>query len=77
MENVKLYSSLSTTSRMTAVFASYAMVVGECIKHRPPIGFDIDELKELQNELWIIADGYGDTGGGSPSSEPVLGEDEY
>lgn len=60
----------------------YATFVEDLVKHRSGvdaiIGLDLDDLKDLGNDLWTIHDNYSDgtdatlgTGG-----EDTLGEDE-
>lgn len=59
-ESIPLFTSLSTTPRTSKLFRSYAKFVEANVDLGDAVGLDRDEMKELGNELWGIADGYDD-----------------
>ncbi|KAL0570525.1 mtDNA inheritance, partitioning of the mitochondrial organelle [Marasmius crinis-equi] len=80
--NVGIFSSLSVTPEMGTLFADYARFVSKCIEQRRGstlirgIVDDMDELKQLVNDLWTIHDGYADSELEDSSAGDMLDEDE-
>ena len=78
--NVGIFSSLSATAGTGILFADYARFVSKCVERRrgsaliQGIVDDLDDLKELVNDLWMIHDGYADVDGEERLTDE--GEDE-
>lgn len=57
---VKGVASLSTTGRLSGLFKRYATFAETCLSRRAQAaldcGVDLDELRELVNDLWTIHD---------------------
>jgi len=55
-----MFSSISTSSATVARFERYAIFVDECIKRQSRtarlMGFTLDDMRELANDLWGIVD---------------------
>jgi len=67
---------MSTTSRTSSLFRTYARFVEANLAMGRDEGMDRDEMKELGNDLWCICDGFGDMDGGEGVDNDELGEDE-
>ena len=62
---VNMLTSLATSSDTGRLFKNYATFVGDCARRRRlNLGIDLDELKELGNDLWTLYGNYleGDDG---------------
>ncbi|KII83792.1 hypothetical protein PLICRDRAFT_119052 [Plicaturopsis crispa FD-325 SS-3] len=75
---VKALSSLSIGASGTrSLFSAYATLAEDCVRRRrPDAGFDLDDLKELGNDLWTIHDGFADDAQMWEAGEDDVGEDE-
>ncbi|KAK1222748.1 mtDNA inheritance, partitioning of the mitochondrial organelle [Marasmius sp. AFHP31] len=78
--NVGIFSSLSATAGTGTLFADYARFVSKCVEQRRGSALthglvdDLDDLRELANDLWTIRDGYDDVEVEEPSTDG--GEDD-
>jgi len=75
LPGVRMTSSISTANSGGAadLLKAHAQFAEKCVKRRLDVGVEVDELKELGNELWTIYDGYGAEEVGS---DDEFGEDE-
>ncbi len=78
-----VYSALTTSSAPTRLFAGYARLAQECVDRRAEVttkmGLELDEVRELKDELWALCDRYAaadEGGGGGGEREVEMGEDE-
>lgn len=79
--SISLLSSFTLSpSGLPALFSNYATFLDKCVKRKvdwEAVGagdaIDGDEVKELRDEMWVLADGFGVREGGEESE---LGEDE-
>ncbi|THH04135.1 hypothetical protein EW145_g5744 [Phellinidium pouzarii] len=73
-----LLSQLSTTSATASVLQGYASLARTCVRRRTAAsdaaGLDADEMRELEEALWTMADGY--AGFGDEESDVGNGEEE-
>ncbi|TFK66396.1 hypothetical protein BDN72DRAFT_800024 [Pluteus cervinus] len=78
--DAQIISSLNTNSGTAALFAEYAAFVEEYAKHPKNldgIGIDLDEMKDLVNDLWTINDTLADGESTHMQSDADdLGEDD-
>jgi len=71
---VRMTSSISTASTGAAdLLKGHAEFVERCVKRHLDVGVEVDELRDLGDELWTVYDGYGAAEVGSGDE---LGEDE-
>ena len=76
-----VYSSLTTSSATSRLFASHARLAQECVDKRAEVvtrmGLEFDEIRDLKDELWALCDQYADEGGeGWQEADVEMGEDE-
>lgn len=71
---VKVFSTLQTGSKSASTFSAYASLVVDCLgKHAAVVsrmGLETDDIRELRDNLWTLADGYEDV-----AEEDILGSD--
>ncbi|OBZ75032.1 Protein dml-1 [Grifola frondosa] len=76
----RVFSELSTTSLTTQLFSRYARVVQDCMSLQTDVatrmGMEMDDLKELKDELWAVGDAYSGAEGEKIGRDEALGEDE-
>ncbi|KAH8114858.1 tubulin domain-containing protein [Phellopilus nigrolimitatus] len=83
-KSTPLLSSLTTTTTTGAALKAYASLAGACVRRRATAhdaaGLELDELKELEEALWTMRDGYAEMGNkegeGRDGEGESLGEDE-
>ncbi|KAK0451190.1 mtDNA inheritance protein Dml1 [Desarmillaria tabescens] len=77
---VELFSSVSTSSGTARMFADYAKFVDSTLRRRTLsfVSDDIEDLKELANDLWTVYDNFSteDEDSMEPGPDSSLGEDE-
>ncbi|KAI0789218.1 Misato segment II tubulin-like domain-containing protein [Abortiporus biennis] len=80
---VKLLSCLTTTSHTSALFSNYARLVDETMRRHGDVidrmGLEMDDVKDLQDELRTIEDGFREDSVeavGIADEEEEMGEDE-
>ncbi|EPQ55584.1 tubulin nucleotide-binding domain-like protein [Gloeophyllum trabeum ATCC 11539] len=60
--STRCLSSLYATSVTSRLFSSYASFVEDCVKRKKQfkeiLGMEVDEIKELASELWMMHDAY-------------------
>ncbi|KAF8648203.1 hypothetical protein AX16_006342 [Volvariella volvacea WC 439] len=76
-KSAKVMSTLGTTSATSTLFSGYARFAEGCTKHThdmDALGIDVDELRDLVNDLWTIHDNFSDDRASSVADS--IGEDE-
>jgi hypothetical protein len=77
-----MFSSITTSSQTADLFFEYSTFIENCVKRKSAVhvtvGLDMDEMKDLVNDLWTLHDNYGDGGDGVRGIDDAysLGEDE-
>lgn len=75
---VNILSRLSTSNDLAHMFKNYASFVDASIRRRTAgitsMGIDLDDMRELANDLWTIHDGY-PAGGDDSDSGDIGGSD--
>jgi len=79
--STRLLSSMYATPQTSRLFAAYAGLVEDCVRRRMDLlgemGVEVDDAKDLRDELWALRDLYAGAEDGDVGVEDEeLGEDE-
>jgi hypothetical protein len=69
-----MFSSMATSTRTAKLFAAYAAFATDCVKRNTLGSVDVDELREIANDLWTLHDNFAE--GGNEDLEGGVGEDD-
>jgi hypothetical protein len=69
-----MFSSIATSSQTAELFSTYAAFATDCIKRNALGSVDVDELREIANDLWTLHDNFAE--GGDEGLEGAFGEDD-
>ena len=78
----RVLTTLTASTGPAALFATHARVAQKCVDRRADVvvrmGLEFDEVRELKDELWVLADRYAGEDGRADAltDEDELGEDE-